>query len=92
MRRVKISACLLAVALAASQAAAAPAPGTPPPTNVPPPPTPLPPAPPAPRPEAQRIGRPLLYWAAGGAAIITGVILIGQDNDGTSTTATTGTN
>jgi len=92
-RGVKISACLLAGALAVSQAAAAPAPGTPPPTGVPaPPPPPLPPAGGAPRPQAQRIGRPLLYWGAGGAAIITGVILIGQDNNGTSTTATTGTN
>jgi hypothetical protein len=42
--------------------------------------------------EAQGVGRPLLYWAAGGAAIIAGVILLAQDNDGTSTTSTTGTN
>ena len=93
MRGGKIAACLLASALAVSEAVAAPAPGTPPPTGVPaPPPPPLPPGGGAPRPQAQRIGRPLLYWAAGGAAIITGVILIGQDNNGTSTTATTGTN
>jgi hypothetical protein len=45
----------------------------------------------APGQQAQRIGRPLLYWAAGGAAIITGVILLSQDNEGTSTTVTTGT-
>ena len=33
-----------------------------------------------------------MAWAAGGAAIITGVILIGQGEDATSTTSTTGTN
>lgn len=43
--------------------------------------------------EAQGIGRPLLYWGAGGAAIVAGVILLAQDSDEgtTATTVTTST-
>jgi len=93
MPSMRIFAALLAGAFITGEAVAAPAPGTPPPVPAPaPPPPPLPPAGGAPRQQAQRIGRPLLYWAAGGAAIITGVILIGQGEDATSTTSTTGTN
>jgi hypothetical protein len=92
MPSIRISAALLAGALAASQAAAAPAPNTGSQTNAPAPSQPpLPPGPAASNRQAQNIGRPLLYWAAAGAAIITGVILLSQDSDGTSTTATTST-
>jgi hypothetical protein len=89
MLSIRVSAILLAGVLVAGGAAAQ-GPAPPPQPNTPAP--PLPPAGPAPRQEAQNVGRPLLYWAAGGAAIITGVILIAQDNDGESVTTTTGTN
>jgi hypothetical protein len=93
MPSMRIFAALLAGVFMVGEAVAAPAPGTPPPTNVPsPPPPPLPPAGAAPRPQAQRIGRPLLYWGGAGAVLIAGVILIGQGDDATSTTTTTGTN
>lgn len=93
MLSVRISAALLLGALAASQVAAAPAGRTVPQANASAPrQSPLPPAGAGTVREAQGVGRPLLYWAAGGAAIIAGVILISQDNDGTSTTSTTGTN
>jgi len=85
----RILAALIAGILVAGEAAAQ-GPAPPPPTSAPAP-APLPPAGPAPRQQAQNVGRPLLYWAAGGAAIIAGVILLGQDNEGTSTTSTTGT-
>jgi hypothetical protein len=42
--------------------------------------------------EAQGIGRPLLYWGAAGATIITAVILMSEDGeDAPATTVTTGT-
>jgi hypothetical protein len=50
---------------------------------------PLPAATGAPIRQAQGIGRPLLYWTLGGAAIITGVILLSQADDEGATTATT---
>jgi hypothetical protein len=53
-------------------------------------PTPLPPAGAAPIREAQGVGRPLLYWAAAGAAIIAGVLLLHQDADDTTATPSTG--
>lgn len=55
---------------------------------------PLPPAGAAPSVrEAQALVRPLLYWAAGGLAIVAGVILLyDSPDDDTTTTATTGTN
>ena len=89
MPSIRISAVLLAGVLMAGEAVAQ-GPAPPPQTNPTPP--PLPPAGAAPRQQAQNVGRPLLYWAAGGVAIMTGVILLAQDNDGTSTTSTTGTN
>jgi hypothetical protein len=88
MPSIRIFAVLLAGVLMAGEAAAQ---GPAPPPQTTPPAPPLPPAGPAPRQQAQNVGRPLLYWAAGGAAIMTGVILLAQDNDGTSTTSTTGT-
>jgi hypothetical protein len=93
MASTKIQIALLAGALAAGQAFAAPSNA---PSNAKAPAAhqaPLPPGRAAPVREAQGIGRPLLYWAAGGALIITGVILISQDgdDDDTTTTATTGT-
>jgi len=89
---MKISAAILAGALAIGQAGAAPAASTVPQTNASAPrQAPLPPGPAASIREAQGIGRPLLYWAAAGAVIITGVILLSLDGDGTTTTATTGT-
>lgn len=89
MPSIRIFAVLLAGVLMAGEAAAqGPAP---PPQTTPPAPPPLPPAGPAPRQQAQNVGRPLLYWALGGVAIMTGVILLAQDNDGTSTVSTTGT-
>jgi hypothetical protein len=91
MPSIRFSAVLLAGLILAGEAAAQ-GPAPPPQPNTPAPP-PLPPAGPAPRQEAQNVGRPLLYWAAGGVAIMTGVILLAQDNDGeTSITTTTGTN
>jgi len=92
MLSIRVSAAIIAVVLMVGEAAAQ-GPGNPPPIDATPnAPPPLPPAGPAPRQQAQSVGRPLLYWAAGGAAIIAGVILIAQDNDGESVTATTGTN
>ena len=87
-----LSAALAAVVTMSQAEAAAPAdrPSTPAAT-VSLRPTPLPAAGAAPIREAQGVGRPLLYWAAGGVAIITAVLLIHQDDDETSTTATVST-
>ena len=91
MLSVRIIAALVAGALMIGEAAAQ-GPGNPPPIDATPQaPPPLPPAGPAPRPQAQNVGRPLLYWAAGGAAIVAGVILLAQDNDSPSIVTTTST-
>jgi hypothetical protein len=93
MLRMKISAALVAGIVMIGQSIAAPALGaSPQQANASAPrQAPLPAGPAASVREAQGIARPLLYWAGAGALIITGVILIGQDDDGTSTTATTST-
>jgi hypothetical protein len=93
MLRIGVALALLAGALVANQAVAAQAPNAAPqaPASASRQ-APLPPGGAASVQQAQGVGRPLLYWAAGGAAIITGVILLAQDNDGTGTTSTTGTN
>lgn len=93
MPSIRIFAALMAAVLVTGEAAAQ----GPSPPSQPTPATardPLPPAGAAGRQQAQNVGRPLLYWAAGGAAIVAGVILVAQDNDGESVTitSTTGTN
>jgi hypothetical protein len=82
------SVAILGHAFAAPAPSGAGAPPSPPPQN--PPPLPAAPAASTAR-EAQNIGRPLLYWGLGGAAIITGVILLSQDGDDGATTTATGT-
>ena len=93
MPTTRISAVLFAGALTVGHAVAAPAASPSPPqanaasaSRQ----APLPSGPAAPIREAQGVGRPLLYWAGAGALIIAGVILISRDEDGTSTTTTTG--
>lgn len=92
MLSMRISVALLAGALTAGQAVAAPAAGTSPPqANASAPRhAPLPPRGAASIQQAQGVGRPLLYWGAAGAVIITGVILLSRGDDDTTTTATTG--
>ena len=93
MPRMKISAALVAGIVMIGQSVAVPALGaSPQQANASAPrQAPLPAGPAASIREAQGVARPLLYWAGAGALIIAGVILIGQGDDGTSTTTTTST-
>jgi len=52
---------------------------------------PLPPGKAATVKEAQGIGRPLLWWGLGGAAIIAGVVFLSQSGNKSTTTSTTTT-
>ena len=91
MPRMKISAALIACIVMMGQSVAEPALGasTQQANASTPRQAPLPAGPTASIREAQGVARPLLYWAGAGALIIAGVILLGQGDDDTSTTATT---